>query len=411
MRASRTVARNEMKNAEDEMLLIFADMRRPVRFVDCSDLLEHLSLVFPGWSILQTLQHSQPAVLTIRRRENEYEISGDWIQQPLIRHDKVAAICALVAELVRAHVNQDDRLLCLHGAAAEFAGKLVVFPSYYRAGKSLLTACLAAAGMRVFCDDVLPLSLAEGEGIAPGLAPRLRLPLPDNLSEETRQYIEARRQLSSSNYTYLDLGNEALAARGWRLPIGAFVLLERQAGVEAQLEAASEADILRQVVWQNFAREAEAPRILEVLNRLVQQAACYRLRYDRAEEAVELLRRTFRRWPDEPSRQSPAAEQARTASGAHGNLAAGCYLRQAGISMLQSGDQSFLADRDGAAIYHLNPIGSAIWSLLQDPMSIADIAALLLTAFPELEPARVKQDVRQLCRDMEARNLLLYGGD
>ena len=400
-----------MKNPENEIQLIFADMRQPVRFIDCGDLLEHLSLVFPGWSILQTLEHSQPAVLTIRRRDKEYEISGDWIEKPLIRHDKVAAICALVAELVRAHVNQDDRLLCLHGAAAAFAGKLVVFPSFYRAGKSLLTACLAAAGTQVFGDDVLPLSLAEGEGIAPGLAPRLRLPLPDNLSAETRQYIEARRQLSSDNYTYLDLGNQALAPRGWRLPIGAFVLLERQEGAEAQLEAASDADILRQVVWQNFAREAEAPRILEVLNRLVEQAACYRLRYDRAEDAVALLHRTFREWPDEPSRPVPATEEAQTALGAQRDLAAHCYLRRAGIAMVQSGDQSFLADRDGAAIYHLNPVGSAIWSLLQEPMSVADIVALLLTAFPDLEPAEVEEDVSRLCRDLASRNLLLYGGD
>ena len=36
---------------------------------------------------------------------------------------------------------------------------------------------------------------------------------------------------------------------------------------------------------------------------------------------------------------------------------------------------------------------------------------LLLTAFPDLEPAEVEEDVERLCRDLASKNLLLYGGD
>lgn len=406
-------AEREIENIDynDELLLIFGDMRQPVRLVDCSDLLEHFSLVFPGWSILETLNHSQVPIVTIQRRDREYVLTGDWIEAPIRRPDRVSAICALVAELIRAWVCQDDRLLCLHGAAAVFAGKLVVFPNSYRAGKSLLSACLAAAGNQIFCDDVLPLSLAAGYGIAPGLAPRLRLPIPDNLSAAMRDYIEGHRDLCSDRYAYLDLGSPALAPRGWRLPIGAFVLLERRAGAEPQLEAASEADILRQVVWQNFAREAEAPGILDVLTRVVRQAGCFRLRYDRVEEAVALLQQAFDRWPEQSPRPAGIAAPSPGEPGATIQPGPGCYLRNPQIAMVESDDQRFLADSDGAAIYHLNSIGSAIWNLLEKPMSVAQISQLLLTAFPDLEAAQVETDVGRLCRVLARHNLLSYGGD
>lgn len=392
-------------------MLIFADMRQPVRLVKCGDLLEHFSLVFPGWSILETLDHSQMPILTIRRQGAEYELSGYWIEQPIRRQDRVSAICALVAELMRAYVRQDDRLLCLHGAAAVFAGRLVVFPSCYRAGKSVLSICLAAAGIQLFCDDVLPICLAEGGGIAPGLATRLRLPLPDTLSGAMRRYIESRQELSSERYSYLDLGSSALAPRGWRLPLGAFVLLEREAGVDSKLEDVADADILRQVLWQNFAREAEAPRILEVLDGLVKQAVCYRLRYDRAEDAADLLRQTFAQWPDRSAPENGSSAGTISADTTGTAPARGQYLRNADIAMLQADGQQFLADRNGAAIYHLNSIGSAIWTLLEAPMSVAEISAVLLAAFPELEPAEVEADVGQLCRELASNRLLAYGGD
>lgn len=53
-----------------------------------------------------------------------------------------------------------------------------MFPESSKAGKSTLTVAFAAASYRVFGDDVLGLT-AQGEGVAMGVAQRLRLPLPD----------------------------------------------------------------------------------------------------------------------------------------------------------------------------------------------------------------------------------------
>ena len=142
----------------------------------------------------------------------------------------------------------------------------MVYPSKYRAGKSVLSACIAAADIPLFCDDVLPISIVEGHDIAPDLAPRLRIPMPDNLRPKSRKFIQSSTGLEGNQYLYLDLDNDHLAARGSQAPVGAFILLEREEGVPLSLEAVSEAEVLHQVVWQNFARDAEAPRILEQLS-------------------------------------------------------------------------------------------------------------------------------------------------
>jgi len=310
---------------------------------------------------------------------------------------------------MRAYVHEDRELLCLHGAAAEFAGKLVLFPSNYRAGKSILSACLAASGVRLFGDDVLPISLLDAEGIAPGFAPRLRLPLPDNLGSETCDFIDKHNRLQGEQYLYLDLESDVLAPRGFQLPIGAFVLLEREEGTRPLLEIVSEVEVLRQVIWQNFARETEAPKILRVLSELVASSQRFRLRYDRAEDAVRLLLEIFSDWSAQSgNRTHDVAMADRQTSVAH-HLLPGCYLRNPDISIVQIEDQMFLADGQGATIHHLNSIGTAIWSLLAEPMTADEMTNLLMAAFPDHEPGSIESDLSSLIDELLSKNLLLAG--
>ncbi|UCH38798.1 MAG: PqqD family protein, partial [Gammaproteobacteria bacterium] len=177
------------------------------------------------------------------------------------------------------------------------------------------------------------------------------------------------------------------------------------------LEVISEADVLAQVVWQNFAREAEAPVILAVLSRLVATARRFRLRYDRAEDAVDVLQREFAEWPDAlPAVADPQADSSEQAVAA-ATLVARQYRQKPGISMVEVDDQFFLADRQGAAIHHLNPIGSSIWGLLEQPVTLDEIVEILLTAFPDLDSARVRADVGSLLQELMRKDLLQYGGD
>ncbi|MEE8364241.1 MAG: PqqD family protein [Gammaproteobacteria bacterium] len=396
---------------KDVLHLAFDGLERPIALVDCRYLFDHFPLIFRGWHIDASPDHIQSPILTLRLEKSTYILEADWLIKAERHTDKVDAICALAANLVSAYVRGNAELLCLHGGAANFAGKLVVFPSKYRAGKSILSACLAAANIQLFCDDVLPISIVEGHGIAPGLAPRLRIPLPDNLSPESRDFIQSRKGLEGKQYLYLDLDNDYLAVRSSRAPVGAFVLLEREGGATVSLEEISETEVLHQVVWQNFARKAEAPQILERLSQLVSSAQRFRMRYDRAEDAVALLKETFKDWPSKDLERPDTPLTAVQNIVRPEHVLPGCYLRKTEISIVTVDGESFLADTQGATIHHLNPVGSAIWTLLAEPVAIADLVELLLTAFPDVDGEQIKNDVAALIDTLMSKNLLLVGSN
>lgn len=394
----------------NSIFLKFDNLERPVQFSDCEDLIRYFPLIFPGWEISELPQNDHSPVVNVLRNSNgDYEITADWLDKKVVCREEVDALCTLVARVVKARTMEDMDLLCLHGAAVEIGGALVIFPNKYRAGKSVLTACLAAAGYRVYCDDVLPISLDTGRGIAPGLAPRLRFPYPDNLENDTREFIDSRIALKGKRYHYLDLRQDELASRGTTAPIGAFVFLDRTQGAETDLATVSEAEVLKRVVWQNFAREVDAPSILSRLGQIVSHAQSFVLRFDRADDAVDLLAEKFQRQdlPDlEALERDIIVQSSRPVST---DIPPGYLMRKHDITEVTTDDNAFLADASGASIHHLNPTGSAIWKLLSQPVTIEQIIELLLIAFPDAGEKQVEADVRKLIKSLKTKNLLLVG--
>ncbi|MDH3759861.1 MAG: PqqD family protein [Gammaproteobacteria bacterium] len=388
----------------------FEGLSRPLQLGNCSELIDRLPLIFPGWQIdTQTSSTQTPIIKIELDKEGNYRLEAEWLKEATSYRDEVDTLCALVARVVKARTLEDMNLLCLHGAAVEIDDGLIIFPNKYRAGKSVLATCLAAAGYRVYSDDVLPISLETGEGIAPSIAPRLRTPYPDNLDPQTRQFIESRVALKGERYHYLDLFPDLLAARDSRAPIGSFVFLEREQGVQPELRPISESDVLRQVVWQNFAREVDAASILGRLGQVVSKSQSFSLHYDRADDAVELLVKRFQRQESADDRLARRALELQSTELAAVDIPAGYLLRRNGISEIKSDSEAFLADATGSAIHHLNPVGSAIWNLLGQPITIEQIVELLLVAFPDAEANQVEADVRKLIKTLKAKNLLLDG--
>jgi hypothetical protein len=133
------------------------------------------------------------------------------------------------------------------------------------------------------------------------------------------------------------------------------------------------------------------------------------LRYDRAEDAVALLRENFDDWSTQSGSRNDGKTLADGQTGIIEHLLPGQYLRKPDISIVQIDDQVFLADGQGAAIHHLNPIGTAIWSLLAEPMTADEITNLLMTAFPDLERNSIESDLQNLIAELLSRNLLSAG--
>ena len=137
-------------------------------------------------------------------------------------YDPVNAICDLICEMSWERLRSRPDLLCLHAAAVVFGDRLVMFPNQRRAGKSLLTATLARHGHAVFTDDFVPLAVDPEtrviSGVANGIAPRLRLPLPDTLTAEHADWINAHITTRNKQYGYLS--EIDLPQSGTEMPVG-----------------------------------------------------------------------------------------------------------------------------------------------------------------------------------------------
>jgi hypothetical protein len=300
----------------------------------------------------------------------------------------------------------------------ELAGRLVVFPSSYHGGKSTLVARLAAAGVPVYTDDVLAVTNAGDRGVALGVAPRLRLPLPRGAGRPFRAFVARHRGRSNRRYLYLNLPPGTLAPHGRQTPIGGFVLLDRQPNGPAELVPATRGQVLQRVIVQHFARSVAATEIVDRLRGVVEQVPCFSLRYARLDDAAALLQDRFTAWPLVVHEEKvPARErgivpwQGAGAGGIRprsGDTAGGPNFQQnPAVALHAVDDDLFLVDPRDQSIYHLNLVGAGLWRLLGEPSTAAQAIAVLRAAFPSADPERIEGDMTVLLRDLLANDLIV----
>ena len=367
--------------------------------------------LLPGWEVKPWNKGmSRPAALRIEKADRIYSITGPWVPESVKRTDPVDAACSFIAELTRAYVNEVPQRLCLHAAGAEIGGRLVVFPSTHKAGKSVLSATLAAAGCRLVGDDIVLLDAENGIGISGGFCPRLRLPLPANLRPETRSFIDANSGPTGKRYKYLALDEAALARKEDQIPIGTFVFLERCQQGGARMERTDEVEALKTVIWQNFARRRPSQEILEMLFALVRTVGAFKLTYSRTEEAVALLQNHFDSWSDN---QSVLLDQVQSSAhvlvddrATYPAPSVGTYCRKRNRASIQLNGNNFVADNENGRISFLNETASAVWTALASPMTKSDIVDLLAAAFPGIGPEIITEDVENALRQLVKNGLV-----
>lgn len=390
------------------MMLACERLSRPIALIGCDDLAPRIGAVLRGWRFREAPYSDQPApVITIRKAPKGYGIESPWRPSPAVYRDRVDAVCSYIVDLIKALVADDPALLCLHAGGVEIGGRLVVFPSRYRAGKTTLAEYLAAAGTRVYADDVLPIDERANEGVAPGVQPRLRLPLPEGVDGAFRAFVQRRSGPANRRYLYLDLGDDRLASLGEQAPIGAFVLLKRGPAGAPSLTPVGKSEMLKRVILRNFATVVPAADILDRLYDVVGDAQCFALRYGDGAAAAALLKDAFGHWPPTPARKrgGPARRGAGAVPEAVGGGDA-VFRRHPEIVERALGDELFLVDRSGEAIYHLNAISAALWRLLAEPTTVQGAASVLHRAFPDIAKGRIERDVRALLADLAARKLV-----
>ena len=397
----------------DRLLLQFDGLTGPIALVRCPELRDLLTTLSPGWTgrVCEKSDSDEQPLITVRRDAEGYWLASRRNPKPDRHKAAVDATCALIAELFWPFLEAEPDLLCVHGAAVEFAERLVVFPNRYRAGKSLLSAALAAAGRRLFTDDVLPIVSGTERGLALGVRPRLRIPVPDDLDARTRQFIDERAGPSSERYLYLNTREAEQATRGAQLPIGAFVLLERDASVKPAMTPISFGAVMGQLVWQNFARCLHHAEILRRFRQLSESARCFRLSYARVEQAVTLLGEAFDTWPDAPVQRN--ATQAATVDSISCLKTAGTsprfFTRDPRVVESIADGEHFLSNADGTAIHHLNLLGSTVWQLLMNDISTTELVDAVHYAYPDVRWERIEADVRKLIAKLVESGLVVAG--
>ena len=278
--------------ADPVRLLAFAEIGRPVALVGCDELVPVIRQVLRGWEITETVVANCPRTdIVIRRTKKGYSRSSPWLAQSISFHHPVNAVCDFLVDLTNAYLADHPQLLCLHTAAVLLDDGLALFPGTYRAGKSTLSVHCAAAGFRLFADDVLPVDGKTKEGIAPGILPRLRFPLPGNSNATFMDFVGRHEGPRSDRYLYVDPEPDRFASRGTSAPITAIVLLERIDTGTPEIAEISSSETLKRAIQQNFSRALPAIDILDHLQDIVSNARCFELWYRTGEEAVDLLRR------------------------------------------------------------------------------------------------------------------------
>ncbi len=382
------------------MLIRFDNFVSPVFVENVATLVPVLRSVFGTWRFRTVATSATAPEISVRHSGGRYLIDSPWLEETAQDATDIGAACCLSIDLTRSFVDADRTLLCLHAAAVEIDGRLIVFPTTVRSGKSTLCARLAAEGLRIFADDMLPID-RDGQGLALGIAPRLRIPLPAPVPAALRAFVVAHAGPSDRRYLYLSLPETLLARHGDKAPIGAFVFLDRQAGPGALVRTARDQS-LAGLLRQNIVENRSAMDNLDRLAPLIRALPSFTLGYADLDEAVRLLldgvavERPADAAGERPQERHVSDAISQSRDGLRSGRRRGtAYARVAGVALREVDGAFFLAWADDTATYHLNPIAAGLWRLLAEPITVAEAAGVLRTAFPEADADAIARDTRR----------------
>ncbi len=398
------------------MHLQINDLAHPVAVDRAPEVVDVLAAITSGWSIRPGDPAAEPAIRVVRRR-GRYGISTASRQGTRRQPTAVSAACSLVVDLVEAMADTRPDMLCLHAGAVRLGDGLVVFPSRRRAGKSTLIARLASRGVEVFADDVLPL-VARDDGIvahAFGVASRLRLPLPPTLPADLHRWSTDHAGPADAWYRYLDPAPGRLAPYGTEANVRAFVFLDRGPDdARPRLHRAPEAAALEALLLQNFGIAATAGEILGRIVRLSATAGLYVLRYGALDPAVELLLDRFSgealpaAATELPLPLPPHQQPHDKARPVCGPALDGLLCRAPGLAVRTIHGRPFIGNDEDGAIFALDGVGAAVWALLDEPITLAEITEALTETFPEVAPPVIRADVAAFALNLRARRLVAH---
>jgi hypothetical protein len=396
------------------MLIALDGLKAPISLHDCEEMISPLSSVLGSWRfrVFELPDGQGSALISVRRSQRSYHVVSPWLREPVIEHSVVGAVFSLAAELACAFAEDRSGLICLHCAAVEADGRLILFPDSENAGKSTLAAGLVARGLRLFADDVLAVSEVDQHGIALGIAPRLRLPLPRSSGARFRSFVERHQGLCDNEFLYLDLDRSKLAQHGQTCPIGATVLLDRRRSASPALAPLQKGRALRQLIVQNFAPDGTSLTTIDRLFSIIETGACFSFTYSNLQDAIDFLSNRFSAtrapWLDDPLKhiqEVKAGEIAIEVAQNHQPWSAQ-FTQVPGVAIRAVDNDIFLVNSDAAAVFHLNAVAASLWQMLEQPTTLATATDAVQKAFPAVDPGKIKRDVRNVFDALRKEGLI-----
>lgn len=393
------------------LLLKFTGMAQGVCVPDHPELINALRAVLPSWAftreaLSKDCEKSVDCVAHVSMASNAplgFNVSSVFTDEPMQGLSTASTVCSLLADILETHIANSANPIALHAGAFVMGGKLIAVSGPRRAGKSTLISRLCAEpDVQIYCDDVLPIN-RRGEGIALGVSPRLRLPLPKLVSPQFKQHVQKHLGPHDERYGYLCSAN--IAAHGTTHPLAALLILDRREPVtKAHFRQLDEDDALFYALQQNMGDFANPQDALLSTHALLGNVRCLRLVYHDLEDAVALLRQAF----DQGAELNPnlpvlpaQAWQPETAPAAQPVPAEKVFARAPGAALRRIGNSTFLWQASENSVWRLNTVAEAIWALLETPGSAEELAEVLGEVFTQIPKARLERDIAGLLAVMQ----------
>lgn len=386
---------------------------RCVRLINAPEVAQTFVKALPGWPVkLHAAQGKMPPLYIAQDAEGLWQGEADSDEEYYVP-SPTSAVCSVLGPLIAQRLALQPELFGLHCASVEINKQLVIFPENSKAGKSTLAAAFAAAGYKVFGDDVLGLT-TQGEGVAMGAAPRLRLPLPSSFSTEFVNYIQRHAGPQDDRYGFVLPADNGLASYTDACSVGAIVLLERYTYADddkdpdPELIALPPSEGLLQLLSQNLSHHVSSEQLLERLLPLMQRIPCFLFRYTEPLAGARYLAKNIE------SLQRGSVQRASLLNYAPAeteftsliDLQSVCAPATT-VSVYPLGEELFLIHTLSGAIHKLNSSGRAVWQLLQqEPLSGYELSELLAAHF-EVPAPRVETDIAVLLTALAQADLIV----
>jgi hypothetical protein len=267
----------------------YGDIPQPVVFRGCTNLISILEAISRGIDLSRVAGVAQVPQISLDYEDYFYVRKSAWLDAAVKLKDPVDAVCDLTVDLNHGLVAALPGVLCLHTAAVELADGLYLLPATYRGGKSLLSAYLCHLGARLYTDDALLIMPETNYGMATGILPRLRLPLPGDVDNSFREFVRSRSTIRNDRYCYLNPKDSEMVPYGRSKAITGVILLDRRESGPPGLEPAGVKDSVKEIIRRNFARQEPASEIVDRITGIVAAAKNYHLVYSDVESAAKLL--------------------------------------------------------------------------------------------------------------------------